>query len=84
MQAQNARTKSPQSYIKKLLVSSENHPQNVPLPAPKMHYGAPFQPAIPETWQECVCTTLYGACRIREENGEVLDSCCISVRWAVM
>ena len=36
----------------------DNHPQNVPLRTTKMHYGAIFQPPIPETWQECVYTTL--------------------------
>ena len=29
-----------QSCVKTFLPSSENHPQNVPLPTPKMHHGA--------------------------------------------
>ena len=47
---------------KKILRSSENHPRNVPLPTPKMHWEycyAIFQPSIPEPWQICLYTTLY-------------------------
>ena len=33
-------------------------------PSPqKLHYGAIFQPAIPQTWQECFYATLYKANR---------------------
>ena len=42
-----------QSCGKPFLLSSENHPQNGPLPTQKLRYGAIFQPAIPETLQEC-------------------------------
>ena len=49
----------PNGAVKTFELSSENHPQNVPLHNPKLHYGAIFQPAIPETWQECLYTTLY-------------------------
>ena len=41
-----------QSCVKTFLLSSENHPQNVPLPTQKMHHGTTFQPAIPGTWQD--------------------------------
>ena len=44
---------------KKILRSSENHPRNVPLPTPKIHYGTIFQQAIAKTWQECFNATLY-------------------------
>ena len=37
---------------KTFLLSFENHSQNVPLPNPKMHYGAIFQPAIPRNRAE--------------------------------
>ena len=49
------------------LLSSKNHPQNVPPPTTKLQYGAIFQPAIPETWQECFYTTLYnfGCAQVR-------------------
>ena len=47
-----------QSCVKIFLISFENYPQNVPLPTPKMHYGATFQPAVPKTWQECFYATL--------------------------
>ena len=40
------------------LIKAENQPQNVPLPTPKMHYGAIFQLAMHETWQEYFYTTL--------------------------
>ena len=46
-----------QSCVKTLLLSVENRTQNVPLPTPKLHYGAIFQPTIPKTWQECSYTT---------------------------
>ena len=48
-----------QSCVKTFLLSSENHPQNVPLPTPKMHYDAIFQPAITKTWHGCFYTYLY-------------------------
>ena len=49
--------------VKTFLLSFENHSQNVPLPTPKLHCCAIFQPAIPESWQECFYTTLYkGKC----------------------
>ena len=48
-----------QSCVKTFLLSFENHSQHVLLPTPKLHYGAIFQPAIPETWQECFYTNLY-------------------------
>ena len=48
-----------QSWVKTFLLRSENQPQNVPFCPPKMHYGKIFQPAIPETCQECFYTTLY-------------------------
>ena len=48
-----------QSCVKTFLLSSENHSQYVLLPTPKLHYGTFFQPAIPETWQECFYTTPY-------------------------
>ena len=48
-----------QSYVETFLPSSENHQQNVPLGIPQMHYGAIFQPTMPETWQKCSYTTLY-------------------------
>ena len=44
------RKKRVQSCVKTYLLSSENNPQNVPLPAPKMHFGAIFQPVVPETY----------------------------------
>ena len=47
-----------QGCVKTFLLSSENHPLYVPLPTPKLHYGAIFQPAIPETRQEYSNTTL--------------------------
>ena len=50
-----------QSCAKTLLLSFKNHSENVPLPTPKMHYGAIFQNAIPKTWQECFYTNLYKA-----------------------
>ena len=34
-------------------------PQNVPLPTPKIHHFAIFQPAMLKTWQECLYTSLY-------------------------
>ena len=37
----------------------KNHPQNVPLPTPKLHYEGIFQPDISLTWQECFYATLY-------------------------
>ena len=37
-----------QSCVETFLLSSEDHSQNVPLPTPNMHYGATFQPTIPE------------------------------------
>ena len=37
-----------QSCVNTFLLSSENHPQNVPLPTPKMHYDTTFQQAIPQ------------------------------------
>ena len=43
---------------KTFLLNSENHFQNVALPTPKLHYGAIFQPAIPETKQDWFYTTL--------------------------
>ena len=49
------------SCVETFLLSSENHPQNFPLPTPNLHYGAIFPPAISETWQECFYTTLYRA-----------------------
>ena len=57
-----------QSCVIPCLLSFENHPQNVhpqnvPLPNPKMHYCAIFQPANPETWQECF--TLLCTCWMR-------------------
>ena len=48
-----------QSWVKTLLLSFDNHAQNVPLPTPKLRYGTIFQPAIPETLQKCFYTTLY-------------------------
>ena len=48
-----------QSCAKKGLLSFENHSQNVPLPTPKFHYAAIFQPSIPGNWSECFYTTLY-------------------------
>ena len=48
-----------QSCVKTFLLSFEIHSQNIPLPTPKVHHGAIFQPAIPETWQESFFTTLY-------------------------
>ena len=48
-----------QSCVKTFLPSSENHPKNVPLPTPNMHYGTICQPAIPRTWQECFYTIRY-------------------------
>ena len=48
-----------QSCVKTFLLSYENHSKNVPLPTPKLHNGAIFQQAIPETGQECLYTTLY-------------------------
>ena len=48
-----------QSSVKTFLRSSQNHPQNVWLPTPKMHYMATFKPTMPKTWQECFYTTLY-------------------------
>ena len=48
-----------QSCVKTFLISSETHPQNLPLPTLKMHFDATFQPAIPGTWQEYFYTTLY-------------------------
>ena len=44
---------------KTFLPSFEKHSQNVPLHTPKLLYGAIFPPATPETWQECLYTTLY-------------------------
>ena len=44
------------SCVKTFLISSEGNPQNVPLPTPKLHNDAIFQPAIPKTWQECFYT----------------------------
>ena len=44
---------------KTFLPSFDNHSLNVPLPTPKLHYGTLFQSVIPETWQECLYTTLY-------------------------
>ena len=56
----NLRDHHVHSCVKTFPPSIENHPQNVPLPVPtpKMHHGAIFQPAMPETWQECVHYTL--------------------------
>ena len=48
-----------QSCVKTFLLSFKNHSQKILLPTPKLHYGAKFQPAILETWQECFYTTLY-------------------------
>ena len=59
-----------QSCVKTFLLSSENHPHNVSLPTPQMHYGATFQLAIPGTWQEYFYKTLY----IALENGIQKDS----------
>ena len=50
-----------QSSVKTLRLSSENHLQNVLLPTSKLHYDVIFQPAMPETWQECLYTTLQSA-----------------------
>ena len=41
------------------MLSFDNHPLNVPLSTLKMHYGAIFQPAIPEPWQACFYTARY-------------------------
>ena len=38
-----------ESCVKAVLLSSENHLHNVPLPSLKIHCVAIFQPAIPET-----------------------------------
>ena len=51
------------------LPSSENHPQNVQLPTPKMHYGTIFQPDILETWQEYFYSILYLIVEICEYLG---------------
>ena len=48
-----------QSCVKIFLPSPENYPQNVPLPTPKLHLSAIFQPALPETRRECFYTALY-------------------------
>ena len=37
------------SCVKTFLLSSENDPQNVPLPDPNLHYDVIFQSAIPQT-----------------------------------
>ena len=47
------------SCVNIFLPSSENHPQNVPVPTSKIHSDTIFQQAIPKTWQECFYTTLY-------------------------
>ena len=47
-----------QCCVKTFLLSFKIHPQNGPLPTPKMHYGAILQPAIPKTCQKCFYTTL--------------------------
>ena len=49
-----------QSCVKTFLLSFENHTQKVLLHIPKLHYGAIFQPSIPETLQKCftlLCTS---------------------------
>ena len=45
-----------QSCVRTFKLSFKNHPQNVLLPTPKLHYGAIFQAA--KTWQECFYTTV--------------------------
>ena len=37
------------------------------MPTPKLHYGALFQPPIPETCQECFYTTLYTTVYLAKE-----------------
>ena len=56
---------------------SENHPQNVPLPVPtpKMHHGAIFQPAMPETWQEWFYTTFFENIRISPGSYFISSGC---------
>ena len=41
-----------QSCVKTFLLSFKDDSQNVPLPIPKLHYGAIFQQAFPKTCQE--------------------------------
>ena len=53
--------------VKSVLLSCDNHPQNVRLSTHKMHCGATVQLAVPETWQECFYTTLY-MCGSNAEN----------------
>ena len=48
-----------QSCVKTFWLSSNKHPQNVPLLTPKLHHGTIFQAAILKTWQECFYTTMY-------------------------
>ena len=45
--------KTIQSCVKTFLLSSENHPQDAPLPTAKIHKVATFLPATPGTRQEC-------------------------------
>ena len=52
-------TRYVQGSVKTSLLCFEHHSQSVAMPTPKMPYGAIFQPAISETWQECFYTPLY-------------------------
>ena len=64
--------KKVQSREKTFLICFENHSQNVPLPTPKMHYSAIFQPAIPKTCQECF--TLLSTIRMSIPLGRFYES----------
>ena len=48
-----------QSCVKTFLLNFENHSKHDTLPTLKLHFGTIFQPAIPETWQECFYIILY-------------------------
>ena len=67
--------------MKTFLPSTENHAQKVPLPSLKLPYCAIFQPATPETWQECF--TLLCLEEVRRVHSEARVWWASPIKWII-